>query len=53
MQAELVETAMTEYGMNLVASEEISLDRTVPDTRLLECKDWCVALYSISNGLLH
>lgn len=27
-------------GMNLVASEEISLDRTVPDVRMEECQFW-------------
>ena len=26
--------------MNIVASDEISLDRSLPDTRLPECKDW-------------
>ena len=28
------------YGMNMVASNEISLDRSLPDTRMSECKDW-------------
>ena len=26
--------------MNMVASNEISLDRSLPDTRMPECKDW-------------
>ena len=26
--------------MNMVASNEISLDRSLPDTRMSECKDW-------------
>ena len=30
----------TSYGMNMVASNEISLDRSLPDTRMPECKDW-------------
>lgn len=29
-----------EYGMNMVVSDAISLDRTVKDTRLKECKRW-------------
>lgn len=29
-----------EYGMNMVVSDTISLDRTVKDTRLKECKHW-------------
>lgn len=31
---------MGEYGINVVLSDEISLDRTVPDLRLAECKYW-------------
>lgn len=30
----------SEYGMNIACSDEISLDRAVPDTRLPECKNW-------------
>ncbi|XP_057653975.1 N-acetylgalactosaminyltransferase 7 [Diorhabda carinulata] len=30
----------SEYGMNVACSDEISLDRTVLDTRLEECKHW-------------
>ncbi|XP_074038741.1 N-acetylgalactosaminyltransferase 7 [Leptinotarsa decemlineata] len=30
----------SEYGMNVVCSDEISLDRTIVDTRLKECKHW-------------
>ena len=33
-------TIPTSYGMNMVASNEISLDRSLPDTRMSECKDW-------------
>lgn len=29
-----------EYGMNIACSDEISLDRSVRDTRLDECKHW-------------
>lgn len=29
-----------EYGMNMVVSDAISLDRAVKDTRLKECKHW-------------
>lgn len=39
-QADNVDNSINEYGMNMVASNEISLDRSVPDTRLKECKDW-------------
>ena len=35
-----VEDAIDAYGMNMVVSEEISLDRALPDTRMKECKDW-------------
>lgn len=30
----------TEYGMNAACSDEISLDRSILDTRLEECKHW-------------
>ncbi|XP_050299316.1 N-acetylgalactosaminyltransferase 7 [Anthonomus grandis grandis] len=30
----------SEYGMNVACSDEISLDRTILDTRLEECKHW-------------
>ena len=39
-QAEAVEQAVNDYGMNIVASDEISLDRSIPDTRLEECRYW-------------
>lgn len=39
-QSDEVDQAINEYGMNMVASKEISLDRSVPDTRLPQCKDW-------------
>lgn len=30
----------SEYGMNVACSDDISLDRTILDTRLEECKHW-------------
>ncbi|XP_066252152.1 N-acetylgalactosaminyltransferase 7 [Euwallacea similis] len=30
----------SDYGMNIACSDEISLDRTILDTRLDECKHW-------------
>lgn len=30
----------SEYGMNIACSNEISLDRSIQDTRLPECKHW-------------
>ncbi|XP_076252805.1 N-acetylgalactosaminyltransferase 7 [Rhynchophorus ferrugineus] len=30
----------SDYGMNVACSDEISLDRTILDTRLEECKHW-------------
>ncbi|KAK3917688.1 N-acetylgalactosaminyltransferase 7 [Frankliniella fusca] len=32
--------SLSEYGMNIALSNEISLDRNIPDTRLSECKHW-------------
>ncbi|KAJ1519583.1 hypothetical protein ONE63_004858 [Megalurothrips usitatus] len=32
--------SLSEYGMNIALSNEISLDRNIPDTRLPECKHW-------------
>jgi len=32
--------SISDYGMNMVASNKISLDRSIPDTRLEECKNW-------------
>ncbi|ESO86827.1 hypothetical protein LOTGIDRAFT_194702 [Lottia gigantea] len=32
--------SIRDYGFNLVNSDKISLDRTVPDTRMDECKYW-------------
>ncbi|XP_054262895.1 N-acetylgalactosaminyltransferase 7 isoform X1 [Macrosteles quadrilineatus] len=32
--------ALSEYGMNMACSNEISLDRSIPDLRLEECKHW-------------
>ncbi|KAK9507573.1 hypothetical protein O3M35_007400 [Rhynocoris fuscipes] len=30
----------SEYGMNILCSDEISFNRTIPDLRLSECKHW-------------
>jgi len=35
-----VDEAVDLYGMNMVASNQISLDRSIPDTRMAECKNW-------------
>lgn len=35
-----VHVAMNEYGINMVASDRIALDRSVSDTRHEECKYW-------------
>ncbi|KAL1122097.1 hypothetical protein AAG570_003503 [Ranatra chinensis] len=32
--------SLSEYGMNMACSDEISLDRSIPDLRLPECKHW-------------
>ncbi|EEB16066.1 UDP-GalNAc:polypeptide N-acetylgalactosaminyltransferase, putative [Pediculus humanus corporis] len=32
--------SLADYGMNIACSDEISLDRSIPDTRLPECKRW-------------
>lgn len=32
--------SFSEYGMNMVCSDEISLDRSIIDTRLDECRHW-------------
>ncbi|XP_014276600.1 N-acetylgalactosaminyltransferase 7 [Halyomorpha halys] len=32
--------SLTEYGMNMKCSNEISLNRSIPDLRLPECKHW-------------
>ncbi|XP_046388177.1 N-acetylgalactosaminyltransferase 7 [Ischnura elegans] len=32
--------SLSDYGMNMVCSDEISLDRSIPDTRMPECKHW-------------
>jgi len=32
--------SVSEFGINMVASEEISLSRTIKDTRVPECKHW-------------
>lgn len=35
-----VSQAMMEFGINMVASDQIALDRSIPDKRLSECKYW-------------
>lgn len=35
-----VQQSESDYGMNMVCSDEISLDRTIPDMRPNECKHW-------------
>ncbi|XP_057334683.1 N-acetylgalactosaminyltransferase 7 [Microplitis mediator] len=35
-----VQQAESDYGMNMVCSDEISLDRSIPDLRPEECKHW-------------
>lgn len=32
--------SVSEYGMNMACSDEISLDRSIIDTRLAECRHW-------------
>jgi len=32
--------SVSEFGINMVCSDEISLSRTITDTRLPECKNW-------------
>lgn len=39
-QANDVAESESQYGMNMVCSDEISLDRSVLDTRLEECRHW-------------
>ncbi|CAI9741530.1 Hypothetical predicted protein [Octopus vulgaris] len=34
------DSSIHEFGFNLVASDKISLERTIPDTRVDECKYW-------------
>ncbi|XP_058790849.1 N-acetylgalactosaminyltransferase 7 [Phymastichus coffea] len=35
-----VQESESNYGMNIVCSDEISLDRNIPDVRPQECKHW-------------
>ncbi|KAL6440891.1 hypothetical protein ACFW04_003363 [Cataglyphis niger] len=35
-----VQQSESDYGMNMVCSDEISLSRSIPDTRPAECKHW-------------
>ncbi|UYV62339.1 GALNT7 [Cordylochernes scorpioides] len=35
-----VSVAMMEYGINMAASDQIPLDRSIPDLRMPECKYW-------------
>lgn len=39
-QQNAADQSESEYGMNIACSDEISLDRTIRDTRLEECKHW-------------
>lgn len=32
--------SVREFGFNMVASDKIAMDRTIPDTRMEECKYW-------------
>ncbi|ROT63321.1 hypothetical protein C7M84_018798 [Penaeus vannamei] len=32
--------SMSEYGINMVVSDEIAMDRVIPDTRHSECQHW-------------
>ncbi|KAF4517123.1 hypothetical protein B566_EDAN008882 [Ephemera danica] len=32
--------SMSAYGMNMVCSDEIAMDRTIPDLRMSECQHW-------------
>lgn len=34
------EESNSNYGMNMAVSDAISLERTIPDTRMEECKYW-------------
>lgn len=36
----LASHAISEFGMNIVCSDEISLNRSIPDLRMQECKHW-------------
>ncbi|XP_067140638.1 N-acetylgalactosaminyltransferase 7 [Centruroides vittatus] len=35
-----VSQSIMEYGINMVVSDQISLDRSIPDVRIPECKKW-------------
>ncbi|CAG9857325.1 unnamed protein product [Phyllotreta striolata] len=39
-QSNAADQSEAEYGMNVACSDEISLDRSIVDTRLPECKHW-------------
>lgn len=39
-QQNAADQSESEYGMNIACSDEISLDRSILDTRLEECKHW-------------
>ncbi|XP_059173884.1 N-acetylgalactosaminyltransferase 7-like [Physella acuta] len=34
------EQSVTEFGFNMVASDKVAMDRSIPDTRPEECKHW-------------
>ncbi|XP_005105766.2 N-acetylgalactosaminyltransferase 7 [Aplysia californica] len=36
----LAQHTIQEFGFNMVASDQVAMDRVVPDTRLPECKFW-------------
>lgn len=35
-----VSQSVMEFGINMVASEQIAMDRSIPDFRIAECKYW-------------
>ncbi|ELT99205.1 hypothetical protein CAPTEDRAFT_172619 [Capitella teleta] len=39
-EKEAADRSIREFGFNMVASDKISMNRTIPDTRMEECKYW-------------
>jgi len=39
-QRALAQHMINEYGFNMVASDQVAMDRVIPDTRLRECQNW-------------
>lgn len=39
-EKQAADRSVREFGFNMVASDKIAMDRTIPDTRLEECKYW-------------